>query len=84
MWVNLIVNVKLSTILFSETKKATLSEVESRIDQDALNAMIFPPGSNPDYSPLHVVCCNDTCSFTWTGAEHINQVTTVTMNFLFD
>lgn len=52
-----------------------MSEVESRIDQDALNAMIFPPGSNPDYSPLHVVCCNDTCSFTWTGAEHINQVT---------
>lgn len=36
--------------------------------------MIFPPGSNPDQSPLHVLCCNDTCSFTWTGAEHINQV----------
>lgn len=37
-------------------------------------SMIFPPGSNPDHSPLHVLCCNDTCSFTWTGAEHINQV----------
>lgn len=36
--------------------------------------MIFPKGSNPDHSPLHVLCCNDTCSFTWTGAEHINQV----------
>lgn len=35
--------------------------------------MIFPPGSNADHSPLHVLCCNDTCSFTWTGAEHINQ-----------
>lgn len=35
--------------------------------------IIFPKGSNPDYSPLHVLCCNDTCSFTWTGAEHINQ-----------
>lgn len=35
--------------------------------------MIFPKGSNPDHSPLHVLCCNDTCSFTWTGAEHINQ-----------
>ncbi|CAG9834089.1 unnamed protein product [Diabrotica balteata] len=35
--------------------------------------MIFPKGSNPDQSPLHVLCCNDTCSFTWTGAEHINQ-----------
>ncbi|KAG8228758.1 hypothetical protein J437_LFUL008199 [Ladona fulva] len=38
-----------------------------------LMSMIYPPGSNPDDSPLHVVCCNDTCSFTWTGAEHINQ-----------
>ncbi|XP_019763425.1 E3 ubiquitin-protein ligase UBR5 isoform X4 [Dendroctonus ponderosae] len=35
--------------------------------------MIFPKGSNPDHSPLHVLCCNDTCSFTWTGADHINQ-----------
>ncbi|XP_074027095.1 E3 ubiquitin-protein ligase hyd isoform X3 [Leptinotarsa decemlineata] len=35
--------------------------------------MVFPKGSNPDHSPLHVICCNDTCSFTWTGAEHINQ-----------
>ncbi|CAH1099387.1 unnamed protein product, partial [Psylliodes chrysocephalus] len=35
--------------------------------------MIFPKASNPDHSPLHVLCCNDTCSFTWTGAEHINQ-----------
>lgn len=36
--------------------------------------MIFPKGSSPDHSPLHVLCCNDTCSFTWTGTEHINQV----------
>lgn len=36
--------------------------------------MICPPGTNPDDSPLYVLCCNDTCSFTWTGAEHINQV----------
>lgn len=39
--------------------------------------MIFPKGSNPDQSPLHVLCCNDTCSFTWTGAEHINQVSSI-------
>lgn len=37
------------------------------------NAMIFPQGSPPDQSPLHVICYNDTCSFTWTGADHINQ-----------
>ncbi|XP_073780759.1 E3 ubiquitin-protein ligase UBR5 isoform X27 [Danio rerio] len=35
--------------------------------------MICPSGTNPDDSPLYVLCCNDTCSFTWTGAEHINQ-----------
>lgn len=42
--------------------------------KEILASMVYPPGSNPDYSPLHVLCCNDTCSFTWTGAEHINQV----------
>lgn len=42
--------------------------------KEVLSSMIYPSGSNPDYSPLHVLCCNDTCSFTWTGAEHINQV----------
>jgi E3 ubiquitin-protein ligase EDD1 len=44
---------------------------------DAVAAMVYPAGSNADDSPLHVVCCNDTCSFTWTGAEHINQVRTL-------
>lgn len=42
--------------------------------KEVLTSMVYPTGSNPDYSPLHVLCCNDTCSFTWTGAEHINQV----------
>lgn len=47
-------------------------------DKDDVNSMfmemICPAGTNPDDSPLYVLCCNDTCSFTWTGAEHINQV----------
>ncbi|VDP01562.1 unnamed protein product [Soboliphyme baturini] len=34
---------------------------------------IFPPDSNLDNSPLFLLCYNDTCSFTWTGDEHINQ-----------
>lgn len=42
-------------------------------DASLRDAMIFPPGSSPDQSPLYVLCCNDTCSFTWTGSEHINQ-----------
>lgn len=36
-------------------------------------SMVFPAGSSVDKSPLHVICYNDTCSFTWTGADHINQ-----------
>ena len=42
-------------------------------DSVVRDSMIFPPGSAPDQSPLYVLCCNDTCSFTWTGADHINQ-----------
>ncbi|VDN40580.1 unnamed protein product [Gongylonema pulchrum] len=39
-----------------------------------LNSIIYPAGSKPDDSPLFMLCMNDTCSFTWTGDEHINQV----------
>nr|XP_029736104.1 E3 ubiquitin-protein ligase hyd isoform X6 [Aedes albopictus] len=42
-------------------------------DSTVRDSMIFPPGSAPDQSPLGILCCNDTCSFTWTGADHINQ-----------
>ena len=41
--------------------------------KSTLMSMIFPTNAKVDSSPLHVICCNDTCSFTWTGAEHINQ-----------
>ncbi|KAL9891475.1 E3 ubiquitin-protein ligase hyd isoform X1 [Glossina fuscipes] len=52
----------LKTILALSDKDPTLKDT-----------MIFPVGSPPDQSPLHVICYNDTCSFTWTGADHINQ-----------
>uniref|UniRef100_A0A6G1SD51 E3 ubiquitin-protein ligase UBR5 n=1 Tax=Aceria tosichella TaxID=561515 RepID=A0A6G1SD51_9ACAR len=39
----------------------------------SLYSMIFPPGTNLDNNPLYMLCANDTCSFTWTGAQHINQ-----------
>ena len=41
--------------------------------QRLFNQMIFPPGTNLDNNPLYMLCANDTCSFTWTGAQHINQ-----------
>uniref|UniRef100_A0AC34RRG3 E3 ubiquitin-protein ligase UBR5 n=1 Tax=Panagrolaimus sp. JU765 TaxID=591449 RepID=A0AC34RRG3_9BILA len=34
---------------------------------------VYNPMIHTDDSPLFIVCYNDTCSFTWTGDEHINQ-----------
>ncbi|XP_032678676.1 E3 ubiquitin-protein ligase UBR5 isoform X6 [Odontomachus brunneus] len=52
-----------------------LLDTIQRVGRDAkdTSAMILPSDASPDLSPLFVTCCNDTCSFTWTGAEHINQ-----------
>lgn len=44
-----------------------------QIDRNLFMSMVCPSDSHPDASPLHMLCCNDTCSFTWTGTEHINQ-----------
>ena len=39
-----------------------------------LPRMIFPSTAiYSDASPLFLLCTNDTCSFTWTGEEHISQ-----------
>lgn len=42
--------------------------------EDSLMAMVYPSDSHPDDNPIFVLCRNDTCSFTWTGEEHIHQV----------
>ena len=61
-------------VLFDAAKKvARESSNDEETQKKTLMSMIFPEGSPADNSPLHVICCNDTCSFTWTGAEHINQ-----------
>nr|XP_027205852.1 E3 ubiquitin-protein ligase UBR5-like isoform X2 [Dermatophagoides pteronyssinus] len=54
------------------------SSPSSAITQDSIYQrtfmqMLYPRGSSPDHSPLYMLCSNDTCSFTWTGNEHINQ-----------
>ncbi|XP_045557810.1 E3 ubiquitin-protein ligase UBR5 isoform X20 [Salmo salar] len=64
------------TVLEAAQKMAKVGEpgMTEKVDADSLfMEMICPSGTNPDDSPLYVLCCNDTCSFTWTGAEHINQ-----------
>lgn len=61
-----------------------LAEVSSsEKEEDVFMGMVCPSGTNPDDSPLYVLCCNDTCSFTWTGAEHINQVSYFTFPYSF-
>uniref|UniRef100_A0AAX7U251 E3 ubiquitin-protein ligase UBR5 n=1 Tax=Astatotilapia calliptera TaxID=8154 RepID=A0AAX7U251_ASTCA len=61
------------TVLEAAQKMAK-GELTKKEDADSVfMEMICPSGTNPDDSPLYVLCCNDTCSFTWTGAEHINQ-----------
>ena len=63
-----------SLVLFDSAKKvAGYTSNDEDTQKKTLMSMIFPEGSPPDSSPIHVICCNDTCSFTWTGAEHINQ-----------
>lgn len=61
-----------AAILLLDTIQRIAGKDEST-RKTAVAGMVYPSGSSPDDSPLHVVCCNDTCSFTWTGAEHINQ-----------
>ncbi len=61
-------------VLFDAAKRvAGESSDDADTQRKTLMSMVFPEGSPADRSPLHVLCCNDTCSFTWTGAEHINQ-----------
>ena len=61
-------------VLFDAAQKvAKESSNDLETQKKTLMSMVYPPGSPPDDSPLHVICCNDTCSFTWTGDEHINQ-----------
>ena len=60
-------------IMTMAVKIAQRGAPDSEAQQKLLMSMLYPRGSNPDDSPLHLLCCNDTCSFTWTGAEHINQ-----------
>lgn len=40
---------------------------------NAFKKYIFPENSPRDFNPLYVLCCNDTCSFTWTKKQHIKQ-----------
>lgn len=48
-----------------------LSESQEEV---TLLSMIYPSDCHPDDNPAFILCRSDTCSFTWTGEEHIHQV----------
>lgn len=63
-----------AVILLNVAKQISSVTGQGSTDQEMLMGMLFPPGSNLDDNPLQLLCYNDTCSFTWTGTQHINQV----------
>ncbi len=65
--------------LLDVAKRLAVNE-KGESNKELLMRMVYPPGSKLDNSPLYTVCCNDTCSFTWTGDEHINQVWKIKVN----
>ncbi|KAI0232893.1 E3 ubiquitin-protein ligase UBR5 [Lamellibrachia satsuma] len=59
--------------LMDTAKRLASSGERLELNLSVFMSMLYPPNSCLSNSPLHIICCNDTCSFTWTGAEHINQ-----------
>lgn len=60
------------TFVFENSTKQKIDEKKKSKFED-LYDMFFPVNSRSDDSPMFVLCYNDTCSFTWTGDEHVNQ-----------
>lgn len=63
-----------ATVLFTVAKQNASTVSGVSVDQEAFMNMLYPVGCNPDDNPFLLLCCNDTCSFTWTSTQHINQV----------
>ena len=63
------------TLLDTAKRIAHVEMQDSSVSMDnkMLMSMVCPDGTQPDDSPLYVLCYNDTCSYTWTGQEHISQ-----------
>ena len=56
-------------LLEAAKKQAT---VDDKLNNDLFISMVYP-SHDANLSPFHMLCRNDTCSFTWTGTTHINQ-----------
>lgn len=63
---------RVARMIASNNENNTDSNTQKIYERNFMH-MLYPRGASPDHSPLFMLCCNDTCSFTWTGEEHINQ-----------
>ena len=63
-----------AALVVLDTAKKVATNESGWLDRATFMQMLYPTGSSLDNSPLQMLCCNDTCSFTWTGREHIKQV----------
>ena len=50
------------------------SSDDKETQRKTLMSCVFPESCPPDNSPVHVVCCNDMCSFTYLVVEVDEQV----------
>ncbi|KAK3087035.1 hypothetical protein FSP39_000732 [Pinctada imbricata] len=62
-----------AALLILDSAKKVSTNDKGEQDRGMLMSMLYPTGSSLDNSPLQMLCCNDTCSFTWTGRDHIKQ-----------
>ncbi|XP_078331394.1 E3 ubiquitin-protein ligase UBR5-like isoform X2 [Crassostrea virginica] len=62
-----------AALVVLDTAKKVATNESGWLDRATFMQMLYPTGSSLDNSPLQMLCCNDTCSFTWTGREHIKQ-----------
>jgi E3 ubiquitin-protein ligase EDD1 len=58
-----------SNSLIEELNQMASDEVKEK----ELLEYLYPSDSPLDHNPIYVLCCNDTCSYTWTKETHINQ-----------
>ena len=52
---------------YPEFSSGNFNTVDSKTIDALVMEFLYPDGSNPDDSPLFVLCLNDICTFTWTG-----------------
>ena len=62
---------KEAVAIFQRVKQLVEDSGSTEGDHAQLMEYLYPSNSPLDHNPLYVLCCNDTCSFTWTKDRHI-------------